>query len=81
MDSHAAVFQLDVDLPLNKVPIADSRDNLKTRLQEQNLGPTKDGFMVVTTITKSDNVAHAVSYQVVDGATKPNIVFDARATA
>ena len=78
MDSHAAVFQLDVDLPLSKVPTVDSRDNLKTRLKELNLGPTKDGFMVVTTITKSDNVSHAVSYQVVDGATKPNIVFDAR---
>ena len=42
------------------------------------MGPTKDGFMVVTTITKADNVANTVSYQVVDGAAKPNVVFDAR---
>ena len=78
MDSHAAVFQLDVDLPVNKVPIADSRDNLKTRLKEQNLGPAKDGFMVVTTVTKADDVANTVAFQVVDGAAKPNIVFDAK---
>ena len=78
MESHAAVFQLDVDLPVNKVPLVDARDNLKTRLKEQNLGPAKDGFMVMTTIIKSDNVANQVSYQVVDGAAKPNIVFDAK---
>ena len=42
------------------------------------MGPTKDGFMVVTTVTKADNVANTVCYQVVDGASKPNIVFDAR---
>ena len=34
--------------------------------------------MVVTTVTKADNVANTVCYQVVDGASKPNIVFDAR---
>ena len=78
MEDHTAVFQLDVDLPVNKVPLADSRDNLKSRLKEQNLGPAKDGFMVVTTVTKADNVANQVSYQVVDGAAKPNIVFDAK---
>ena len=69
MEGHAAVFQLDVDLPLKKVPVIDASGNLKTRLQERNLGPAKDGFMVVTTITKADNVANSVNFQVVDGLT------------
>ena len=77
MEGHAAVFQLEVDLPLNKVPIVEARNDLKMRLQERNIGPTKDGFMVVTTITRADNVANTVNFQVVDGASKPNIVFDA----
>ena len=78
MESHSAVFQLDVDLPASKVPVVDSRENLKSRLKELNLGPAKDGFMVVTTIFKADNVANQVSFQVVDGGTKPNVVFDAK---
>ena len=78
MDSHAAGFQRDMDLPLNMMPAMDVRNNLKTRLQEQNLAPTRDGFVVVATITRANNVANTISYQVVDGAAKPSVVFDAR---
>ena len=66
MDSHVdlPVNVKKVPVNVNKVPVADSRDNLKTRLKERNLGPSKDGFTVVTTITQADNVANTGSYQV-----------------
>ena len=72
------VFSLDVDLPANKVPAVTSRLGLKVGLQEMKLAPVKDQVMVVTTVERNDNVARSVSLQLIDGGTKPLLVFEAR---
>ena len=72
------IFSLDVDLPANKVPAVSSRLGLKAGLQEMKLAPVKDQVMVVTTVERVDNVANSVSLQVIDGGTKPLLIFEAR---
>ena len=72
------VFSLDVDLPASKVPVVATRLGLKGGLQEMKLAPVKDQVMVVTTVERVDNVAKSVSLQVIDGGTKPLLVFEAR---
>ena len=72
------IFSLDVDLPASKVPVVATRMGLKAGLQEMKLAPVKDQVMVVTTVERVDNVAKSVSLQVIDGGTKPLLIFEAR---
>ena len=69
------IFSLDVDLPASKVPAVSSRLGLKAGLQEMKLAPVKDQVMVCTTVERVDNM---VSLQVIDGGTKPLLIFEAR---
>ena len=78
MEGAPSVFSLGIDLPVNKVPVAESRLDLKERLKELNLAPAKNVVMVTTTIERSDNIARNVGLQIVDGGTKPLLVFEAR---
>ena len=71
-----SIFDLEISLPPNKIPVAEARIDLKERLKELKLAPSKDGVMVCTTIERSDAIARNVSLQLIDGGTKPLLVFE-----
>ena len=73
-----SVFDLEISLPPNKVPVAEARIDLKERLKELKLVPARDSVMVCTTIERSDAISRSVGLQLLDGGTKPLLAFETR---
>ena len=73
-----SIFDLEIDLPPSKVPVAEARIDLKDRLKELKLAPAKDQVMICTTIERSDAIARSVGLQVLDGGTKSLLAFETR---
>ena len=48
-----SIFDLEINLPPNKVPVAEARIDLKDRLKELKLAPARDSVMVKTTVERS----------------------------
>ena len=73
-----SIFDLEINLPPSKVPVAEARIDLKDRLKELKLAPAKDQVMICTTIERSDAIARSVGLQVLDGGTKSLLAFETR---
>ena len=73
-----SIFDLEINLPPSKVPVAESRLELKDRLKELKLAPAKDQVMICTTVERSDAIARSVGLQVLDGGTKSLLAFETR---
>ena len=73
-----SIFDLEINLPPSKVPVAEARIDVKDRLKELKLAPAKDQVMILTTIERSDAIARSVGLQVLDGGTKSLLAFETR---
>ena len=71
-------FDLEVNLPPSKVPVAEARIELKDHLKELKLAPARDQVMVCTVIERSDAIARNVNLQLLDGGTKSLLAFETR---
>ena len=73
-----SIFDLEVNLPPSKVPVAEARIELKDRLKELKLAPTKDQVMVCSVVERSDAIARSIGLQLLDGGTKSLLAFETR---
>ena len=73
-----SIFDLEINLPPSKVPVAEARIDLKDRLKELKLAPAKDQVMVCSTIERSDAIARSVGLQLLDGGSKSLLAFETR---
>ena len=73
-----SIFDLEINLPPSKVPVAEARIDLKDRLKELKLAPAKDQVMVCTVVERSDAIARSVGLQMLDGGSKSLLAFETR---